>query len=169
MLGVDRGTVARYVQAARAVEQNQPNLPTGPPDDQDQPNPPTGSGGASGGQNQPNPPAGSGPASRCAPLREVIGAWLERGLSAQRIWQDLKAEHAFSGGYDSVKRFCRRLQGSAAPPFRRMECAAGEEAQVDFGRGAPVLAPAEPGLKGDASSGSRAAGATAARTYCGWC
>ncbi|MBK8915394.1 MAG: helix-turn-helix domain-containing protein [Phycisphaerales bacterium] len=104
VLGVDRGTVARYVQAARAVEQNQPNLPTGPPDDQDQPNPPTGSGGASGGQNQPNPPAGSGPASRCAAARSDR-AWLERGLSAQRIWQDLKAEHAFSGGYDSVKRF----------------------------------------------------------------
>ena len=26
-------------------------------------------------------------------------------------------------------------------PFRRMECEAGEEAQVDFGRGAPIIGP----------------------------
>ena len=32
---------------------------------------------------------------------------MEQGLSAQRIWQDLRGEHGFAGGYDSVKRFVR--------------------------------------------------------------
>jgi len=59
----------------------------------------------------------------------VILKALQQGLSAQRIWQDLAAEHGFAGSYDSVKRFIRRL-GSATPlPFRRIECPPGEEAQ----------------------------------------
>ena len=57
-------------------------------------------------------------------------AALEGGLSSQRIWQDLKAERGFGGGYDSVKRFCRRLKHVSPLPFRRMECEPGEEAQI---------------------------------------
>ena len=88
-----------------------------------------------------NPPAGSsGPASACQKHRELILAKIAQGLSAQRIWQDLVAEHQFTYAYDSVKRYVRKL-GKAAPlPFRRMECAPGAEAQVDFGKGAPVVA-----------------------------
>ncbi|TWT44955.1 Integrase core domain protein [Phycisphaerae bacterium RAS1] len=131
-LGVDRETVARYVRADAAGDQNQPNPPTGSDGHHD---PPT-------DQNQPNPPAGSsGPVSRCEPFRERIGSALQHGLSAKRIWQDLRVEQGFEGGYDAVKRFCRRLQFSQPLPFRRIEVAPGEEAQVDFGRGAPVLAP----------------------------
>lgn len=131
-LGVHRETVRRYLQPARRGEsaaglavQNRPNPPTGCTD-----------------QNRPNLPAGcSGPASRCEPWRDQIIAGLERGLSAQRIWQDLCQESGFAGGYDSVKRFCRRL-GLASPlPFRRMECEAGVEVQVDFGAGAPIVSP----------------------------
>ena len=70
-------------------------------------------------------------------VRELIQAKLDQGLSAQRIWQDLVAEHGFAGSYDSVKRFVRRLAARTPLPFRRMECAPGEEAQVDFGTGAP--------------------------------
>lgn len=85
-------------------------------------------------------PAGSkgGRASQCAPLSSVIEAALLAGLSAQRIYQDLVAGHGFSGGYDSVKRFVRRLSQQTQPPFRRMECAPGQELQVDFGLGAWV-------------------------------
>jgi transposase len=69
----------------------------------------------------------------------VILAKLEQGLSGQRIWQDLVGDHDFTSSYHSVKRFIRRL-GKAAPlPFRRMECEPGEQAQVDFGRGAPIV------------------------------
>jgi len=37
-------------------------------------------------------------------------------------------------------RFVRRLGQTRELPFRRLECEAGEEAQVDFGSGAPVVA-----------------------------
>lgn len=76
--------------------------------------------------------------SACAPFREVVLSKLEQGLSAQRIWQDLAADHGFTASYCSVSRYVRRLREATPLPFRRMECAPGEEAQVDFGRGAPV-------------------------------
>lgn len=77
--------------------------------------------------------------SQCEPFREVILAKLEAGLSAQRIYQDLaSSEAAFTGSYYSVKRYVRGLRGTRELPFRRLECAAGEEAQVDFGQGAPI-------------------------------
>ena len=60
------------------------------------------------------------------------------GLTAQRIYQDLRVDHNFSGAYDSVKRYARRLSVDNAERVERMECLPGEEAQVDFGLGAPV-------------------------------
>ncbi|MDD3546344.1 MAG: IS21 family transposase [Kiritimatiellae bacterium] len=79
--------------------------------------------------------------SQCETYREVILAKLDQRLSAQRIWQDLVADHGFTGKYDSVKRFVRRLIQRRPLPFRRMEVPPGEEAQVDFGAGAWVVAP----------------------------
>lgn len=77
--------------------------------------------------------------SLCFPFREVIGQWLERGLSAQRIYQDLVIEHGFTGSYPSVRRFVRQQRTHLPLPFRRIEVAAGEEAQIDFGKGAPII------------------------------
>jgi transposase len=86
-------------------------------------------------------PIGSkaGRTSQCAPWSAFIEQGLLAGLSAQRIYQDLVAEHAFTGGYDSVKRFVRQLAHRIEPPFRRMECAPGQELQIDFGLGAWVM------------------------------
>lgn len=152
-LGVDRETVRRYARlsanppAGSSIE-NQPNPPPGSVE-QTQPNPSAGS----DIQNPPNPPPGScglpgrsleakaGPPSACEPFREIILSALDRGLSGQRIWQDLRSDHDFRGGYDSVKRFVRRLNAATPLPFRRMECEPGAEAQVDFGMGAPVITP----------------------------
>lgn len=92
-------------------------------------------------EGNPPMPAGSGPPSQCEAVHDVIVAGMERGLSAQRIWQDLRSEHGFAGSYDSVKRFCRRLRHRTPLPFRRMESPPGEEAQVDFGTGAPIVIP----------------------------
>ena len=85
-------------------------------------------------------PAGSkaGRASQCVPFATVIQQGLAAGLSAQRIYQDLVADHGFTGAYDAVKRFVRRLAQQVELPFRRMECAPGQELQVDFGQGAWV-------------------------------
>ena len=90
-------------------------------------------GGGAGGE------AKAGPASDAEPWREVIEEKLQQGLSAQRIWQDLVGDHGFASGYDSVKRFVRKLKASQPLAFRRMECPPGQEAQVDFGAGAPIV------------------------------
>jgi transposase len=76
-----------------------------------------------------------GDRSACEPYRQAILEKLEQGLTAQRIYQDLVAE-GFDHQYHSVRRFVAKLRGTSALPFRRMECEAGEEAQVDFGTGA---------------------------------
>src|SRR5580765_7511535 len=86
----------------------------------------------------------SGPrrqASLCEPWRQVILGKLELGLTAQRIFQDLVSEHGFTAKYHSVRRFVKGLVHKQALPFRRMECEAGEEVQVDFGTGIPIRQP----------------------------
>lgn len=89
-------------------------------------------------------PESAGQRSRCEPFRAVILTKLEQGLSAQRIWQDLRSEQGFSDSYQSVQRFVRKLLSATPLPFRRMECDPGDEAQVDFGRAAPVESPGTP-------------------------
>lgn len=79
--------------------------------------------------------------SLCEPWRQIVLDKLAAGLTAQRIWQDLVSDHGFSGQYHSVRRFVRRLGHNQPLPFRRMECAPGEEAQVDFGSGIAITQP----------------------------
>lgn len=95
------------------------------------------------GSEEPSKPAIStaGRPSCCRPYQTVIESKLEAGLTAQRIWQDLAAEHGFKGSYESVKRFVSRLQRKQPLPFRRIETPPGAEAQVDFGRGAWIVGP----------------------------
>lgn len=77
-----------------------------------------------------------GQPSQCEPFRQIVLQKINEGLEGVRIWQDLVSEHGFSASYSSVKRFLRALNVSETLPFRRMECAPAEEAQVDFGKGA---------------------------------
>jgi len=79
--------------------------------------------------------------SACERFRALILGKLEDDLSAQRIYQDLVADHGYAGSYYSVRRFVQKLAGNLPLPFRRMECAAGFEAQVDYGTGAPIIGP----------------------------
>jgi transposase len=125
LLGVDRETVGKYL--GRAAE-NRPNAPTG-------------SAGMSTAIPISGPNASTGPPSNCESQREVIQAKLDQRLSAQRIYQDLVAEHQFTGSYWSVRRYVARLRQKLELPFRRLETEPGEEAQVDFGSGALVIAP----------------------------
>jgi transposase len=123
-LDMDRETVRRY----RPAPDSKPAIvPTG-----------------SEGDSEAKPailPAGfkAGRTSQCEPFSATIEAAFSAGLSAQRIYQDLVTDHQFGGGYDAVKRFVRRLSQRTEPPFRRMECAPGQELQVDFGLGAWVM------------------------------
>ena len=77
--------------------------------------------------------------SACEPFREMIIEMLELRLSATPIYQDLTRDHGYTGSYYSVMRFVRRLHQKHELPFRRLESSPGEEAQVDFGSGAPVI------------------------------
>jgi transposase len=118
-LGINRETVTRYL----AVGPPKPAiLPTGGDD--------------------PKPailPAGTREAKPAIPPTGSSGrVSLEQGLSAQRIFQDLRTDTAFCGCYDTVKRFVRRLKRETPERFFRLETLPGEEAQVDFGRGAPI-------------------------------
>ena len=122
-LSIDRETVARYLGAKEKREPN-PAITTAGDGEGDGLNPAISTAGRQ---------------SHCAIYRACIEGMLEAGLSAQRIYQDLCCEHGFEGSYESVKRFVRKLRHKQPKRFWRMECLPGEEAQVDFGRGAPVL------------------------------
>jgi transposase len=151
-LDINRETVARYLRHAESAS-NPASAPTGSDTSESASKPanaPTGSDALETGPNLPDQPPISAPVSvghvdrrksECEPLRDVIQSKCDLGLSAQRIYQDLTTEHNFTGSYYSVRRFVHRLEPTRELPFRRLECGPGDEAQVDFGTGAPIVGP----------------------------
>jgi hypothetical protein len=126
-LGVDRETVSRHVRAALR------DPPGAGPSDSNAAISITGSTGlATGGSASEASGANAtisitgngagtegigsaGRASRCEPWwRSAIVDGLERGLTAVRIWQDLKAEHGFTDGYQTVQRFVPQIESCHA-------------------------------------------------------
>jgi transposase len=82
----------------------------------------------------------SGSASEA--YREMIALELSRGRNSMGIWQDLVDRHGFAGGYQSIKRFVRKLRGATSPEARVIiETSPGEESQVDYGTGPMVRDP----------------------------
>jgi transposase len=119
-VGVHRETVSRYA----ALTQAKPANPIAGAELQTRPNPIP------------------GPLSAAAPYHEVIEKGLERGLTAQRIWQDLREEHGYGHGYLTVQRYARRVKRRRPEVADVMEHPPGEEAQVDYFKSpAPVLNP----------------------------
>jgi transposase len=156
-LDVDRGTVARYVRGLQD-EAKPANAPHGSLTESPDPKPANAPQGSPGSELEPKPanaPHGSDRAEAAAPTaakrrgrqslcetwRAVIEDKLAIGLSAQRIRQDLCAEHGFAGSYYTVRRFVRKLECRSELPVRRLEREPGEEAQVDFGTGAWLVGP----------------------------
>ena len=143
-LNVDRKTVRRYLQAAA----KSPTISTPGSAAAESKSPTISTPGQSG-----SPPAQTtgaelvtavleaeaGRPSYCASHHARIEAKLEEGLSAQRIYQDLVAEVGFSGSYQSVKRYVRQLRDQQPERVWRIEVQPGEEVQIDFGTGAPVI------------------------------
>jgi len=135
-LGINRETVAKYLRSARP--------PTGDTPGQSEVSKPAISTSGSTSEAKSNPAISTpgptaGRKSLCEEWRDTIQLAVNGDLSAQRIYQDLVAEHHFSGSYQSVKRFVHRLLEVRPLPFRRMECKPGHEVQVDFGQGAWVI------------------------------
>lgn len=139
-LGLDRATVRKYL-AGLGTKPATPQTGSGETAAAKSPAPQTGSAGVPESKSPTHPQTGfPGPASLCDPWREEIALAWQAGLSVQRIYQDLVAGHQFGGSYHAVRRFVLRQHGGGAElPFRRMECAPGQELQVDFGRAAWVV------------------------------
>jgi transposase len=78
-------------------------------------------------------------ASACESYRDTIELGVSRGRNAMAIWQDMVSQYGFSGGYQTVKRFVRKLRGTEQPQAVGIILTApAEEAQVDYGTGPMV-------------------------------
>lgn len=142
--GVDRKTIRRYARMAKS------------------PTPATGSQEPEGQNPPPWPPALEAVPGEVdgAPSAVVVGAvtptwgaavsacaahqtWIEQqvqlGRNAVGIYQDLVETYGFEHRYNSVKRFVAKLRARDPERFDVLEFLPGEEAQVDFGQGAPTL------------------------------
>jgi transposase len=149
-LELNRETVARYLKQARSAPKPA-NAPPGCDHLASAPKPANAPPGSNRLESMPapdvSPPSSVGDSSgrtrgrpsECEPWRDIIQSKCDQGLSAQRIFQDLVSEHGFEGSYYTVRRFVHRLSPVLDLPFRRLECEPGDEAQVDFGTGAPVI------------------------------
>lgn len=128
--GVDRKTI-------RKLAAKSPGVATG-----SEPNSPTLATGFSEGVDQTGPPRPPAPpklaASACAPHRAFIEAQVALGRNALSIYQDLVDHQGFTHRYNSVKRFVRVLKAREPERFDVLEFLPGEEAQVDYGLGAPT-------------------------------
>jgi len=121
-LDLDRGTVRKYLAAAKAKPATNPQTgshlfaePKSPANPQPGPllfaesKPPTNS--QTGSQRR------SGPVSVCDPWREEIEKAWHGGFSLQRIYQDLVSVHQFTGSYHAVRRHVLREHGATELPF----------------------------------------------------
>ena len=94
------------------------------------------------GQTDPlSTPGNNGRKSLCLKHAQSILIKVEAGLSAQRIYQDLKDENGFDGSYQSVKRYVHKLRKTDPKLVYRIEVAPAEEVQVDFGTGPTLVSP----------------------------
>ena len=142
--GVDRKTIRKLARAvALALAGGEANSPMA-----------TGSESLPGQNPPPRPPAievGGSAVSRqrlpaharsaCEAHRAWIEAQVHLGRNAMAIYQELVDRFGFAQRYNSVKRFCRGLRRREPEQFDRLEFLPGEEAQVDYGEGAPTLRP----------------------------
>jgi transposase len=132
--GVDRKTIRRYGQALQQEPgANSPGVATGSEGRES---------GVLGEQNPPPWPPARPPKqarSACEEHREWIEQQVQLGRNAQSIYQDLVETCGFTHRYNSVKRFVRTLKARDPQRYDVLEYPVGEEAQVDFGQGAPTL------------------------------
>jgi transposase len=80
--------------------------------------------------------------STCEEHRVFIAEEHAKGRNSTAIYQDLVEHHGYAGSDQAVRRFARTI-APADPPYAkcRFETPPGQEAQVDYGEGAPTLDP----------------------------
>jgi len=121
--GIDRKTIRSYQKRFDELKENSSMVATSAPDQIPPPKPPA---------------QVKLTASICEPHRAFIEAQLRLKRNYMAIYQDLVDNHGFVGAYNSVKRFAGGLCKHEPEQFDRLEFAPGEEAQVDYGEGAPT-------------------------------
>ncbi len=134
LTGVDRKTIRRYDREAKeSSASNSPGVATGCDGQK--------SGVSEEETPPPRPPARAPKEARsaCEEHRAWIQDQVQLGRNAQSIYQDLVEGFGFTHRYNSVKRFVRTLKAREPERFDVLESSPGEEAQVDFGQGAPTL------------------------------
>ncbi len=82
-----------------------------------------------------------GPKSSVEPFRDKVAKLYQAGVEIMAIWGLLKEQNQFTGSYEAVKRFVRRLPQPPPEAFVRVETDPGEEAQVDFGYAGKMFDP----------------------------
>jgi transposase len=131
--GHRRETIARYRAAAGFLPAKAAKVATDPPAAVD-PEVPTDAPSAEGMPAQQS-------RSNCEPHRPFIAAEAAKGRNAVAIYQDLVEHHGYTGAYNAVKRFVRKLQPHEPHIKCRFETEAGAEMQVDYGQGAKTRHP----------------------------
>ena len=143
--GVDRKTIRKLAHAVGLAlaggESNSPAPATGSESLPGQIPPPRPPAGEAGGATVYRPKLPAHARSACEAHREWIEAQVHLGRNATAIYQELVDRFGFARRYNSVKRFCRALRRREPEQFDRLEFLPGEEAQVDYGEGAPTLHP----------------------------
>jgi len=72
--------------------------------------------------------------SKLEPYKIIIQRWLERhSYTATQIFQRLRAEEGYTGGFTILKDYVRTVRRVRAPAFLTLAFAPGECAQVDWG------------------------------------
>lgn len=124
LTNIDRKTIRALKQRLVIEQSNSPGVTTGEVNQIPPPRPPE-----------------ANRLSECEPYREFIQSQLRLRRNFTAIYQDMVDQFGFHASYNSVKRFAATLVEQDPAQFDRLEFAAGEEVQVDYGEGAPTRIP----------------------------
>ncbi len=81
------------------------------------------------------------PESTVEPYADLVKPWLTDGVERRAIHRLLIEQHGYTGSYSAVRRFAAAFRPTTLEACVRMETAAGEEAQIDFGTVGRLLDP----------------------------
>jgi transposase len=76
--------------------------------------------------------------SLSTPYKEEMKKWVEQGIQATTIHQTLARKYGFTGSYNSVQRFVKKIKARDIPCSTVLDFSPADSAQVDFGLG-PVI------------------------------
>jgi len=71
--------------------------------------------------------------SSLEPYGEVVEKLWKQGIEKVAIWQRLRDSYGYQGSYSAVRRYLAHLETEPGEAYVRIQTAAGEEMQVDFG------------------------------------